>query len=276
MLRSILIGLDGSDDGASALDLGLRWAKDGDALLIGIAVVDEPGILDSGSVLLADAHHRSDGALLIVEARRQAGELVRDFGRRCDEEGVRCRIMSEAGTPYVEILAEAQRCDLIILGRRTHFEHGSRGQPDETLTQVLRDSPRPVVAVPRTPAGGEAVVIAYDGSLQASRTLYAFEASGLAHSRTVHIVSIAHHRSEAVALANRAVDFLQTHDIEAHCHPVESRLAPGEEIGEKVYSLDAGLLVMGAYGRPTLAEFFLGSVTRTLVGSIPVPIFCTH
>lgn len=133
-----------------------------------------------------------------------------------------------------------------------------------------------MVTVPRSPVGGEAVVVAYDGSLQASRTLYALEASGLADSRIVHVVSVAHQLPEAVARVGRAVDFLRAHDIEAHGHPVESDRAAAIAIEEKLLSLDAGLLVMGAYGQPTLREFFIGSVTRTMLETCAVPIFCYH
>ena len=38
MLKSLLIGLDGSDDSRPVLELGLRWAKRFDALAVGIAL----------------------------------------------------------------------------------------------------------------------------------------------------------------------------------------------------------------------------------------------
>jgi nucleotide-binding universal stress UspA family protein len=44
MLRRILIGLGGSDESRSALELGLRWAKRHDVQLIGLDIVDHPGI----------------------------------------------------------------------------------------------------------------------------------------------------------------------------------------------------------------------------------------
>lgn len=69
MLRSILIGLDGSEDGGSARELALRWARQWDALLIGVTVVDEPGILSSGPALFEEGWHRSAAAPLVVEAR---------------------------------------------------------------------------------------------------------------------------------------------------------------------------------------------------------------
>jgi nucleotide-binding universal stress UspA family protein len=33
---------------------------------------------------------------------------------------------------------------------------------------------------------------------------------------------------------------------------------------------------MGAYGQPTLREFFLGSVTRTVLTRATVPLFLYH
>ena len=44
MLGSILIGLDTPKHAAALADLGIRWAKRTDATLVGLAIVDEPGI----------------------------------------------------------------------------------------------------------------------------------------------------------------------------------------------------------------------------------------
>ena len=35
-----------------------------------------------------------------------------------------------------------------MLGQQTHFRFGWEKEPDATLTRVLADTPRPVVAVP--------------------------------------------------------------------------------------------------------------------------------
>jgi nucleotide-binding universal stress UspA family protein len=45
---------------------------------------------------------------------------------------------------------------------------------------------------------------------------------------------------------------------------------------EQEQQLKASLLVMGAYGRSTLREFFGGSVTRTMLRESPVPLFFYH
>ena len=43
-----------------------------------------------------------------------------------------------------------------------------------------------------------------------------------------------------------------------------------------MYTLEAGLIVMGAYGRSPLREFFGTSLTRTILTESPVPLFVYH
>ncbi len=56
--------------------------------------------------------------------------------------------------------------------------------------------------------------------------------------------------------------------------------APAESIAEVLLrwarELDAGLMVMGAYGQPLLKEFLLGSVTKTVLRDSSIPLFLYH
>ena len=45
MIKSILIGLDGSPFSHAAVKLGMCWAKQLDAMLVGISIVDEPVVV---------------------------------------------------------------------------------------------------------------------------------------------------------------------------------------------------------------------------------------
>jgi nucleotide-binding universal stress UspA family protein len=275
MLRSLLIGLDGSNDGEGALELGLSWAKQHDALAVGISVAGESGVLVSEQATFASWFRRPIADPLAYAARHRSRAILEKFTGRCQELRVRSEAMNESGTPDV-LLEEAQSCDLVILGQPTRLAYGSNDQADETLARMLKDSPRPVVVVPRAPKAGEAAIVAYDGSLQAARALYAFQASGLARPRPVGVVSVAPDRSEAARHAGRAVDFLRNHDIRAVDVPVVTHDHPAEVILKEVRRRDAGLLVMGAYGQPTLREFFIGSATRSALERSPVPLFCYH
>jgi nucleotide-binding universal stress UspA family protein len=278
MLKSLLIGLDGSDDCRLVLELGLRWAKRFDALAVGIGVVDEPGLFNSGRAPFGGSHHRHPTAPihLLYGARHRVDQILEEFTWRCVEEGVKSTTLEDVGSPYVQILMEAQCYDLVLLGRQTHFDYGTQGEPDETLGKVVQDSPRPVVAVPKSPCGGETIVVAYDGSLQAARVLSSFESSGLARGREIQVVSIADSKNEASRRADRAVEFLTSHGLNAISCPLHSASPPAELLLEMIKRYDAGLLVMGAYGQPILREFFLGSTTRTILATCPVPSFLYH
>ncbi len=276
MLRTILVGLDGSEDSDSALELAIRWAKRFDALLVGMGCVDEPGIHGPEEFLVGEAYFDRLNSDLLAETRTRVEGALSRGALRCAEAGVAFKPLEDVGTPYVQILAEAQRFDLIVLGRQTHFRFGWEEEPDVTLSKVLADSPRPVVAVPEEPEGGEAVVVAYDGSLQAARALYAFEASGLGQGREIHVVSIAGDKKDAARCADRAVEFLKWHRLVALPYPVDSVRPPAEVLLEMIRLREAGLLVMGAYGQPVLREFFLGSTTRTMLEKGTAPMFLYH
>ncbi|MBX6312971.1 MAG: universal stress protein [Isosphaeraceae bacterium] len=276
MLRSILVGLDGTPDGEAAVELGLRWAQRFEAALVGIGVVDEPGIHGAEEFLVGQAFFNRLNRELLAEIRQRLGEAARRFLQRCGEVGVAGRSVEETGAPDAQIVLEAQRHDLILLGQRTQFRFGREDGTDDTLTRVVSASPRPVVMVPGAVPEGEAVIVAYDGSLQAARALYAFEASGLGQGQTVHIISVDPDAGVAAGLAERACAFLRCHEIEAQAHPIAHHGMAAGPILDRVRQLGAGLLVMGAYGKPTLREFFLGTVTRNVLKDSPVPVFLFH
>jgi nucleotide-binding universal stress UspA family protein len=267
MIRSLLVGLDGSDDSTAATELGIRWARRFDALLVGLGIVDEPTIRGPETVLEEET---------LASARRRAEEFLQRFALRCVDAEVSHKILEDVGTPEKQIFTEAQRYDLILLGQKSHFRFATQDSPDDTLVNVLKNSPRPVVTVPNALNTSGSVVVAYDGSLQAARALQAFEASGLGQAAEVHIVSVGDDHLEARRHAERAVEFLGFHEIKADPHVVSPTGGTAETILNQAAHFRAGLLVMGCYGRSALREFLLGSVTRTVLKRSPVPLFLSH
>ena len=161
---------------------------------------------------------------------------------------------------------------------RSHFQFTvHEDEPDDgLLKRVLKDTPRPVVVVPETEPPDGPVVVAYDGSLQAEHALSAFVATGLNGTGPVHVVSVNAESAEASRRGERARQELAQHRVEATVHAIQSAAPPAVVILEEVRRLGAGLLVMGAYGRPALREFFLGSVTRSLLAECDIPMFLYH
>jgi nucleotide-binding universal stress UspA family protein len=263
--------LDGTPHSRAAADLAFRWAAGFGTAVSGLGVVDEPGVCAPAMAPIgggAFKEHRDE--VLLARAHERVDEWIEEFRRRAGD--LPARAYKVVGDPRDRLVAEAQRFDLLVLGRETHFKFATQADPCDTLRQVLRDSPRPVVAVPESPTAGRSTIVAYDGSLQAARAAYAFQASGLAIAGPVHIVGVGNDPSAA----GRAVEFFAGHGVVATPHLIPPAASPAAVLQGAAGRLDAGLIVMGAYGQSVLREFFLGSVTRTLLREAAVPLFLFH
>jgi nucleotide-binding universal stress UspA family protein len=178
----------------------------------------------------------------------------------------------EGDTP--SILAEAvQRCDLLLCGHSTGGDAGER----LLLQEILKHSPRPAIIVPESlTTSGQNAIIAYDGSIQAARALASFVATGLAASQTIHVLSIGEDADLARRHADSAQSYLQRHNLQCTTQIVRPTGRLGDQILEETARASAGLLVMGAFGHNVLREFFLGSVTRSVLRALSLPVFLDH
>jgi nucleotide-binding universal stress UspA family protein len=274
MLRSILVALDGSPWSETATTLALDWAARFEARLFGLGVLDEPSI-DRGEPVpmgafsykthrdatkLADAHHRILSFLDVFRARSAAV-------------GLTATVLEDIGDPAQFILREAQRCDVVIMGRESHFRFETQDRPDATLGQVLRTSPRPVVVVPRELPGGRGIMVAYGGGREGARTLQVFESLGLASGEDVAVVTVDADRDRAEATAALAGDFLAAHGTPHQLCPIVSEAPAGTVLLEQLQRRRPALLVIGAHGHHPLRDLFAGSVTRAVLQECPVPVF---
>jgi nucleotide-binding universal stress UspA family protein len=275
MLRSILVGLDGSDFSEAAVELGIEWVRRHNALLVGIGVsgAEMPnvtgvpvGAVGSPAIQAAPSNDQDSSAV---------AELLERFTCRCSNAGVKSETIAATGNPAEAIMLEAQRFDLILMGQRTNFLRGPAGF-DDTLREIVRHSPRPVVSVPEKVPRSTHVLIAYDGSVQAARTVQAYQALDLHHGGELTVISVELDEAEAARRAERAIQFLRSHDIPAAPLALASQFAPAREILDHIEKLDAGLLVMGAYGKQTWREFFLGSTTQTVLRESTTPVLVYH
>ena len=283
MIRSILIGLDTPDHVGALAEMGIRWARRFGATLVGLAIVDEPGIRaieplgPVGGTPGVNPVYYVGYENRMAEHQQKADRLLAEFAGRCSQAGVAHEEVSGVGSPHEVIEREAGACDLILMAMRSHFcftAHEDEAD-DGLLKRVLKDTPRPVVVVPDGPAPEGPVAIAYDGSLQAERVLAALEFDRPRRGGTGPRPQ-RRHRSRRGHPPRRA-------------RPPFPRPAPGRGGGPSVGvrgagrrhprggpALGAGLLVMGAYGQPVLREFFLGSVTRSILAACPIPMFLYH
>ncbi|HEY7252233.1 MAG TPA: universal stress protein [Methylomirabilota bacterium] len=274
MLRSVLVALDGSVYSETAASLAIEWALRYGARLVALGVVDAPAIQRAEPVPLgAGAYKRARDEARLADAHRRVVEFLTDFRARSQAAGVTTEVLEDINDPAVSVLREAQRCDVVILARETHFHFETQDRPDQTLAQVLRGSPRPVVVVPRELPEGRGVIIAYGGGREAARTLQTFHLLGLAAGEAVEVVSIHRDAAMAEALAAQGGEYLASHGAPHRARAIVSATPPAQVLLEEIRRTQPRLLVMGAHGHHPVRDLFSTSVTRAVLRACPVPAF---
>src|ERR1700738_284977 len=104
MLRSILVGLDDSPSTSVAVDFGLRWPRRFDALLVGLGVVDKPGICRMEPTGIGGSHYKKHSSdALLADAHEDVKSLLGNFARRCTAVAVSHQTLENEGRPDEEI-----------------------------------------------------------------------------------------------------------------------------------------------------------------------------
>lgn len=277
MIKRILVVLDDSEASKAAKLYALQLAKNSDASLTGLAVVDTPWITAAQPEPLGGAAykiHRDQE--LVRKTRTHTEEMLKSFVEKCSQLQVKCSIAEREGFPVTEIEKLSQEHDLIVIGRTTDFHFDLDQENDLTVKHITRDSPRPLIIVGPTPSSGKIVLIAYDGSLQAARTLHMYLLLGLANEHKIHIISIARHPQEANDIASRARTMCELYGITPTVKSITSSRPAEEIITATAKDVDANLIVMGAFGHQGIREFFFGSCAQHMIKKSDIPLFIYH
>ncbi len=276
-----LVAIQNTSPGEGTFALAADWARRFQGSVVGLGIVDESvgapastltgGAASMGNIAMADAE------ALRSKAEKSVAQALDELETHCREAGVEYRNVAKAGDPEEVIGAEAQACDVVMLGQAAPPDP-EFGVPARTILEnTLRNSPRPLVVVPRHVQGGQGVLAAYDGSLQAARALQALVACDLARLGPLTVMGV-HHDSENAARehVDRAVEYLAGHGLTAEGQVVAGDKSVECVIVEEAQARGAELIVMGAYGHSRLAEFLMGSITAKVLDGATAPVFLFH
>jgi nucleotide-binding universal stress UspA family protein len=200
-----------------------------------------------------------------------------DFEQRCTAADVSCRTLKLSGDPEKLLVREAQGVDLLVVGKKS-IPEGPGRVASHVLRETLRHATRPVLCICQTGPrnwNNAPVLVAYDGSPQVAKALQIFHTVGLGRGRDVHLLMVTSD-SEDQRTVELTADYLRSYNYQVHTHFKPSGLPAGEVILAEAKCLQAGLIVMGAYGQSPIKELFFGSVTRTVLKDSKLPLFLYH
>jgi len=275
--RKILVAVDGSESSRNALLQAFRLAVDEKCWITVTSVVppyegeiELLGIKDIRAALRKPCDDALREAQQLAETERALIKTV------CEEGEIHERIVD---------LADAENCDLIIMGRRGL----RRVEPmlvGRVTARVIGHTQRDVLVVPKgMTMGWNTIVLATDGSKYSTLATDRAIAFAKSYDGELRIISVVDVPAEFYAEAPQAVEdlvrkakgFVANVKKQAESAGVKAETFVGEaEAYQAINNLareqKADIIIMGSHGRTGLRRLLMGSVTENVIGHAPCPV----
>ncbi len=280
MIKRILVALDPDSDSKVATQYAVHIAKQTDARITGLAVVDTRNIQASsrgggiGSMYYAEKLREN----LTQETRDQARALIAQFEAHVEGCGVRHIEVVEEGVPFERIVEDMKYHDLLVVGCDPHFFYGHPKKRTNTLAGVFHHTIGPTIVVPKAHRDVKKVLFASNGDNSASRAIRLFvELEPFGTDLDVEVVCI-HGKDERVDAEfhlQLTKDYLSDHGYEARVHAMRDN-EPGERILELAGEIGADLIVAGSTTSKGLTGYSMSKTTETLTNNEQIAVFVEH
>ncbi|MEW6401564.1 MAG: universal stress protein [Chloroflexota bacterium] len=248
LFMDILVPLGGHEAGWDALEQAILIAQRDGANLHGLHIV-------LSKEMAAGAEARA------VQAR---------FEERCAQSNVHGNLVVESGDVTGKIRERAIMTDLIVM-KIEHPPAGVLSALRSPFRDIITNSSRPVLAVPREARDFRRALLAYDGGLRAREAL--FVAAYLAEMWGTQLTVFTALQGTRVTaeVQDDVRRYLEIHEVEAEyiVSEEDEKHAPLRAAREH----QADLVLMGGFGRSVLKEIVAGSTLDTMLRESVVPVF---
>lgn len=269
MFKRIIVGIDGSPSSITASEYAFALGKFYDVPVVGIYVIDvrllEESFLADLAGILGFTFYEGISAKVKDFLEKQGDSVLRNFSVLGREKGAKVSVVQTTGVPYKEITSQADRDDLIVVGKkgRKPVRGILLGSNSE---RVVKYAKCPVFLVPEEKRNIKKALVAYDGSQNAKMSLEICKSLKTLLNYELHVLYIEEDIS-AQEIESEVSSVLIDEDFIFTSLPG----FPEERIPEIVRKESIDILFMGAYGKGRIKELFLGSVTSFIIHTLDIP-----
>lgn len=274
MLKSFLVPVDGSEYTAAAVGYATALARQEEARITLLFVVD---VISLEGPFLADLSGIV-GVVPYLDLQKQVRETLVEKGKAvletqaavCLAAGVPCATKIETGIVSRVICELSATHDAIVVGRRGEHASWSGLLLGSVVEEVVRGCAKPVLVTPRHLLPVTRILAAYDGSRTANRALGLAAAFARSLDLPLVVVCVAAEEREGQGILSEAETYLEPHRL--RLKTVLESGNPVEGILQVAQREACDLVIMGAYGHSRVRELFLGSTTDGLLRAARIPI----
>ncbi len=295
MIKKILVVLDTSKSSQRVRDMCINIAKNTNAEITGIGILDTPSLTTPYSEPLAGiAFNTSYEEDIVKQNHFHNLDLMKKFRNRIKKYDLQIKTRELEGDPVQEIENISHEHNLIIISKKTNFNLAEGYESDRASKKVARDNPRPTIVVPpyntlelqefekslkqnredkNITNTCKDIIISYNGTISASRALHMFLLLNFWTGRKIHIVSI--HEDEKIATDHclQAAKICRIYDIKVKKHIIASKKSFAKIILNKAKELKTWMIVVGASKHNQIHDALFPSTTSILMRDSEVPLF---
>ncbi|MDO8281122.1 MAG: universal stress protein [Thermodesulfovibrionia bacterium] len=275
--RKILVAVDGSESSLHALKESFKLASNEKSWITVVSVVPpymgDLDLIAVGNVLASARKPCEDALLKANKAAKAERALIKTV---CEEGEIHERIID---------LADAENCDLIVMGRRgmSRLERALLGN---ITARVIGYSNKDVLVVPRdTTVGWQKILVATDGSRFSKAAAAKAIDFAKSYGGELIVISVVDVPTEFYGEAPQIVEdmvrkakgFVDDVIKDATASGIK---AEGFVREAEAYQAITGIakeqnvntIVMGSHGRTGLKRLLMGSVAEKAIGHSPCPV----
>lgn len=269
MVSTIQVATDGSEAAAAAERFAVSLAARMKARLIGTSVVEDrqsKGFREDG---LGVTPPPADVMAGYLKSRADAAcRRVADHAR---SEGVESSCDATQGIADDRIVERGQQADVTVLGRDGQSAAYRTGLIGSTVNGVIRKTAKSALVVPASAQLQGPLVLAFDGSPGSRLAANIAVQIATRLGETIHMFVDSKDKGRAVARFEEVRGIVGA--LPVSVREISSTLGrPDVKIVDSAREVRAGLIVMGAYGRNRITDYFLGSNSAAVVRTSPIAV----
>lgn len=275
--RKILTAIDGSETSLNALKQAFKLACTEKCWITVVSVVPPyEGDLDLTAV-----------GNVMKTMRKPCEDALAEAGKLAESERASIKTVCEEGEIFERIVdvAEADNCDLIVMGKRGMHPLG-RAFVGSVTARVIGYSSKDILVVPeKVVVEWKNILFATDGSKYSNAAAEKAIAFARSYGGELKVISIVDVPTEYYAEAPKAVEdltrkakgFVDDVKKKAETYGIKASTFIGEGetyqvITDFAKKENADVIILGSHGRTGIRRLLMGSVTEKVIGYAPCPV----
>jgi len=276
-MEKILLGIDATSVDINTVDFACYLANLTHSKLTGVFL--ENLVYEERHVLNESERLQYEGLFNFVpeiqEKKRLAEQNIIVFKEACKARGVNCQVHRDRGVPADDMIKESRFSDVIILDAETSFKKKYEGTPTKFVKDVLKDAECPIIISPESFEGIDEIVFTYDGSKSSVFAIKEFtHLLPELKNKKVIILEINKENDTIIEEKHKLSEWLNSHYSNYEFEILQGKAK--DKLFEFFLMKKNIFIVMGAYGRGMVSNFFNHSQSELVLNTTNLPIFIAH